>query len=44
MLSLQWVTAGQTICPTDGLGGFLAGPARMYGGSSSSNPQIGPLG
>ena len=28
MLSLQWVTVGQKICPTDGLGGFLAGPAR----------------
>ena len=29
MLSLQWVTVGQKICPTGGLGGFLAGPARI---------------
>ena len=28
MLSLQWVSVVQKICPTDGLGGFLAGPAR----------------
>ena len=29
MLSLQWVTVVQNICPTDGLGCFLAGPARI---------------